>query len=94
MLAAAGIFVSWLCALRECIKVTVDKDMTQPKLTLREMQVLRLVAKGLTNREISKMFGLTIGTVNTHVHHILCKLGVSNRTQAVAWAFRNGLESG
>jgi DNA-binding CsgD family transcriptional regulator len=93
MLATASIFVSRLCAFRECIKVSVDRDMAQTKLTLREIQVLRLVAKGLTNREISEILGVSIGTVNTHVHRILRKLGVSNRTRAVAWAFRNGHDS-
>ncbi len=69
------------------------KSMDQSGLTLRERQVLQLVAKGLTNREISTLLGVKIGTVNTHVHHILGKLGVANRTQAVAWTFRNAHES-
>lgn len=65
--------------------------MDQNKLTPREIEVLRLVAKGLTNQTIAKMLYTTTGTVNLHVHHIIQKLGVSNRTQAVTWAIRNGL---
>jgi DNA-binding NarL/FixJ family response regulator len=71
--------------------MTVDKEMDQGKLTPREIEVLRLMADGLTNNEIGKKLDISTGTVNHHVHHIIRKLRVSNRTQAVAWAFRNGL---
>ncbi len=65
--------------------------MDENKLTPREIEVLRLVAKGFTNQTIAKMLYTTTGTVNLHVHHIIQKLGVSNRTQAVTWAIRNRL---
>jgi DNA-binding NarL/FixJ family response regulator len=69
------------------------KSTDQSELTFREFQVLQLVAQGLTSREISTLLGVRTGTVNSHVHHILWKLDVSNRTQAAAWAIRNGLDS-
>jgi two-component system, NarL family, response regulator LiaR len=61
------------------------------KLTQRETDVLRALARGLTNREIGR--ALTIGerTVKTHVSHLLGKLGLQSRTQAALYAVRIGL---
>ena len=56
------------------------------KLSERELEVLRLIAVGLSNREIAEQLFLSPGTIKTHVHHIYGKLGVSNRTQAVVHA--------
>lgn len=58
-------------------------------LTHREMQVLRHVAMGLSNREIGKSLGISIETVKEHVQNILRKLSVNDRTQAAVWAVRN-----
>lgn len=52
-------------------------------LSGREIEVLRLVSAGLTNREIAGQLYLSPGTIKTHVHNICGKLGVANRTQAV-----------
>ncbi|WDL98406.1 response regulator [Alicyclobacillus sp. ALC3] len=60
-------------------------------LTERETQVLQLMAYGRKNSEIASALYLTDGTVKTHVHHILQKLSVDDRTQAVVLAIRNGL---
>jgi DNA-binding NarL/FixJ family response regulator len=56
-------------------------------LTDREQQVLSLITDGLTNREISCHLWISESTVENHIHHIYEKLGVSNRAQAVAYAF-------
>jgi LuxR family maltose regulon positive regulatory protein len=56
------------------------------QLSDREMQVLRLLASGLSNREISSRLFVSLGTVNVHVHNILEKLEARSRTQAVAIA--------
>ena len=56
------------------------------KLSEREIEVLRLVAAGLSNREIADKLYLSPGTIKTHVHNICGKLGASNRTQAVGQA--------
>jgi two-component system NarL family response regulator len=72
----------------------ISSRRSQNKLTTRETEVLRLVAQGLTNKEISELLNITTGTVNVHVHHIICKLGVGNRTQATRWAIGKGLGSG
>lgn len=62
-------------------------------LTRRELDVLRLLADGATNRRIAGTPGIAPSTVGTHVEHIFAKLGVSNRAAAVATAARDRLLS-
>ena len=62
-------------------------------LTPREMDVLRLLAQGLSNKEIARTLHLVEETVKDHVRHILAKLGVKSRTQAVLAAIRLGMVS-
>ncbi len=62
---------------------------TEP-LTDREMDVLKLVARGMTNQEIAKVLVISEGTVRTHVSNILAKLHLANRTQAALYALREG----
>ena len=50
-----------------------------------------LVARGLTNRSIAGRLHLSVRTVDTHVDHVLTKLGFSNRAQLVAWAYESGM---
>lgn len=60
-------------------------------LTKREVEVLRLLAQGQTNREIAQRLFLSTLTVKTHVQRIISKLGVSDRTQAAVRAAELGL---
>jgi DNA-binding NarL/FixJ family response regulator len=60
-------------------------------LSPREMEVLRLLARGSSNREIAVALLVREPTVATHVRHILDKTGTANRTEAAAWAVREGL---
>lgn len=60
-------------------------------LTQREKEVLKLLASGLTNREIAQLLQISYETVKEHVQHILRKVGVVDRTQAAIWAVRNQL---
>lgn len=58
-------------------------------LTRRELEVLRHVASGLSNKEIATALTITEGTVKNHVHHALEKLHLTNRVQAAAYAVRH-----
>ena len=60
-------------------------------LTARELDVLRLVAKGLRDKEIARVIGRTAGTVKVHLKHILEKLGAPDRTAAVTIALGRGI---
>lgn len=62
-------------------------------LTERETEVLRLVAKGRSNKEIAHGLGISDKTAKTHVANILAKLGLASRTQAALFAVRTGLVS-
>lgn len=62
-------------------------------LTEREVEVLRLVAQGQSNREIGNQLTISEGTVRTHVSNILGKLHLASRTQATLYALREGLAS-
>lgn len=61
------------------------------QLTDREMEVLLLIAQGKSNQEIADELFIALKTVKTHVSNILSKLEVQDRTQAVVYAFQNGL---
>jgi DNA-binding NarL/FixJ family response regulator len=61
------------------------------EMTPRELEVLELMTQGKTNQEIAESLFITRATAKVHVHHIIRKLGVSDRTQAVVHAFELGL---
>lgn len=66
-------------------------DPRVESLTERELQVWELIAKGSSNQEISAALFLSETTVKTHVRHLLAKLGVRDRVQAVVAAYETGL---
>jgi len=68
--------------------------MMRLDLTGRELQILELLAKGSTNKEISGVLDISDNTVRHHVKHIMVKLHVSDRAEAVATALRTGVLSG
>jgi DNA-binding NarL/FixJ family response regulator len=68
-----------------------DLGAAAPVLTPREVDVLRLVAQGLTNPDIARQLVLSEHTVHRHLANILRKLSLSSRTAAAAWGVRAGL---
>lgn len=70
---------------------TVKSPQVPTALTERETEVMRLLAQGFSNKEIARTLQVVEDTVKTHVAHILAKLGVQSRTQAVLTAMRLGL---
>jgi DNA-binding NarL/FixJ family response regulator len=72
-------------------RVDAGLAATLQRLTARELEVLREVAKGLSNAEIGKQLHIGEGTVKTHVSRILVKIGARDRVQAVIYAYESGL---
>jgi DNA-binding NarL/FixJ family response regulator len=69
----------------------IAENLPRPGLTAREIEVLRLVAGGMKNKEIAFQMGVSEATVNAHVKHILEKLHAADRTHAVTKALRRGI---
>lgn len=86
-------------SLHPTIALKLIREISQPSdlppaehpLTEREVDVLKLVAQGLTNQEIADRLVISEWTVRTHVRNILGKLHLANRTQAALYALREGL---
>jgi DNA-binding NarL/FixJ family response regulator len=76
-------------AVRDGRTATLHRDLST--LTPRELEVLRLLARGLSNAELASALQLSDATVKTHVARILSKLGLRDRAQAIVVAYETGL---
>lgn len=73
------------------VRVASAPQPAGPELTRREIEVLQLVAEGLSNKEVGTHLSITEGTVKNHVHNALEKLHLENRIQAATFVVRQGL---
>jgi len=91
---AAGRTVLDPSVQRRLVELVASPPSAEPDLgglTRREVDVVRLVAEGLTNQQIARRLVLSEATVKTHLNHVLSKLDVDGRPGLVAWAWRQGL---
>ncbi len=80
--------------LAKRIGATVRMDSHPPiELSTREVEVLRLVARGLNNQHIADTLAIAVGTVKNHVTNIYTQLGVHSRAEAAAWAWKHSFIS-
>jgi NarL family two-component system response regulator LiaR len=78
-------------AAQALIKTKEQIPSQENNLTERELEVLRLLARGVPNKEIAQTLNISLGTVRFHTSNIFMKLGVSNRTEAARLALEQGL---
>jgi NarL family two-component system response regulator LiaR len=77
--------------LAEMQGATLDSNLARVQLSSRELEVLRLIAKGQSNQEIAEGLSIAIKTVRCHVSNILSKLHLRDRTQAAVTAWQQGM---
>lgn len=77
--------------LPDNIARTLADRLSAPELTARELEVLNLLTKGLTNPDICQTLNISLGTAKAHIRSILAKLHVADRTEATAEALRRGI---
>src|SRR5674476_936708 len=75
-----------------CCRTWSPAQPEGPPVTRRELEILQLVAEGMSNKEIGKSLSITEGTVKNHVHNALEKLHMENRIQATAYIVRQATQ--
>ena len=80
-----------LKVIQELNRPLANRVPTEDPLTPREIEVLRMVSRGLTNNDIAEILVVSERTVRTHISNILGKLHLANRTQAALYALRKGI---
>jgi DNA-binding NarL/FixJ family response regulator len=94
MIAAIHIVFEGKRYIPRHIAARLTERMMRSDLTARELQILELLAQGSTNKQIAGTLSISDNTVRHHVNNIMEKLQVTDRTEAVATALRNGVLSG
>jgi LuxR family maltose regulon positive regulatory protein len=91
--ARRGLHPEYVGEILAAFEIGLEESLPQEveALSEREMEVLHLLAAGLSNRQIAEQLVVSISTVKSHVHHISSKLGAANRTEAVSKARNFGL---
>lgn len=77
--------------LAPSIRKQFDDRALRQQLTTREVEILRLLARGLTNREIANVYGISASTVKNHLNSVMTKLEVADRTEAVSFCLSRGI---
>ncbi len=77
--------------LAPAIRKQFDDRALRQQLTMREVEVLKLLARGLTNREIANVYGISASTVKNHLNSVMAKLEVADRTEAVTFCLSRGI---
>ncbi len=86
---SGGIYFSFEAG--KIYKNTLEKNSRQPVLTKREKEVVKLVAEGLTNAQISRQLFISVDTVDTHRKNLYTKLNINNTAMLIRYAIENGL---
>jgi two-component system, NarL family, response regulator len=73
------------------IAACLAERLPVPELSVREAEILRLIANGRSNKDIASLLGISEGTVRVHASNLFAKLGCGDRAQAVALAFQRGI---
>ena len=77
--------------LAPAVRKQFDDRSLRQQLTARELEVLKLLARGLTNREIANVYGISASTVKNHLNSVMAKLDVADRTEAVSFCLSRGI---
>lgn len=77
--------------LAPAIRKQFDDRALRQQLTAREVEVLKLLARGLTNREIANVYHISASTVKNHLNSVMAKLEVADRTEAVTFCLSRGI---
>jgi two-component system NarL family response regulator len=93
ILTAIRVVAAGECYLDPAVATYLAERDPRHELTSRELDVVRLLIKGLINKEIARVLSMSENTVKTHIKQIFWKLDVTDRTEAVSAALRRGLSS-
>jgi two-component system NarL family response regulator len=91
LIAAIRAVLAGQCPLPPEIASRLAERIPRTELSPRELEILTLIAKGSSNRDVSTALAISEGTVRVHASNIFAKLGCSDRTQAVSEAFQRGI---